>query len=187
MKLGPVSFSFGRADRNLLSRWFWTIDRPLLALLLVLIGCGLIAVAAASPVASARLSGGSLRIPPLFFLQRQLLWALLGLPLILGMSLLTKEAARRVAIGGFLLFLAVLAMVPFIGVETNGAHRWIQLPGLPLNDTEWKYGGAPLEIMKIVTDGSPDVTKGMVAWKAQLSPSEIAQVVAYILSQQPRT
>ncbi len=134
MKIG---FSFGRADRNLLSRLYWTVDRPLLALLLVLIGCGLIAVAAASPAAAARLSGSGFRLPPLYFLERQLLWALLGLPLILGLSLLTKEAARRVALGGFLLFLALLALVPFIGVETNGAHRWIQLPGLQLQPIEF--------------------------------------------------
>lgn len=137
MKFGPLTLPFGRADRNLLSRWFWTIDRPLLAMLLVLIGCGLIAVAAASPVASARLSGGNLQIAPLFFLQRQLLWVLIGLPLLFALSLLSKEAARRVAFGGFLLFLGTLALVPFIGVETNGAHRWIQLPGLQLQPIEF--------------------------------------------------
>ncbi len=71
------------------------------------------------------------------------------------------------------------------GADLSAKMGGIQLPGLPLNDSEWKYGGQPLEIMKIVTDGSPDVTKGMVAWSSQLSPSEIAQVVAYILSQQP--
>lgn len=59
--------------------------------------------------------------------------------------------------------------------------------GVALNDTEWKYGGKPLEIMKTVTEGSPDLTKGMIAWKTQLGPGEIAQVVAYILSHQPRT
>jgi cytochrome c oxidase cbb3-type subunit 3 len=59
--------------------------------------------------------------------------------------------------------------------------------GVALNDTEWKYGGKPLEIMKTVTNGSPDLTKGMIAWKAQLSAAEIAQVVAYILSKQPQS
>lgn len=59
--------------------------------------------------------------------------------------------------------------------------------GVALNDTEWKYGGKPLEIMKTITNGSPDLTKGMIAWKLQLSPSEIAQVVSYILSKQPQT
>ena len=73
------------------------------------------------------------------------------------------------------------------GLDLSAKLGGIQLPGLPLNDTEWKYGGKPLEIMNIVTNGSPDVTKGMIAWKTQLGPSEIAQVVAYILSKQPQT
>jgi hypothetical protein len=83
MKIAGLSLSFGRADRNPLARWFWTIDRPLLAIVLVLIGCGIIAVAAASPAAALRLSGGAVEIPPLHFLWRQLIWVMLGLPLML--------------------------------------------------------------------------------------------------------
>lgn len=71
------------------------------------------------------------------------------------------------------------------GMDLSATLGGIQLPGLPLNDKEWKYGGEPLKIMGIVTEGSPDVTKGMVAWKTQLSPAGIAQVVAYILSHHP--
>ncbi len=71
------------------------------------------------------------------------------------------------------------------GLDLSSKLNGMQLPGLPLNDTEWKYGHNPLQIMNIVTNGSPDVTKGMIPWKTQLSPSEIAQVVSYILSKQP--
>ena len=38
---------YGRSDRSAAGRWFWEIDRVLLLLLAVLIGIGLIAVAAA--------------------------------------------------------------------------------------------------------------------------------------------
>lgn len=72
------------------------------------------------------------------------------------------------------------------GLALDAKLAGVSLPGLPLNDTEWKYGGKPLEIMKTISDGSPDVTKGMIAWKTQLGPSEIAKVVAYILSKQPQ-
>lgn len=72
------------------------------------------------------------------------------------------------------------------GVDLSAKLNGAALPGVPLNDQEWKYGGKPLEIMKTVTDGSPDVTKGMIAWKGQLGGAEIAQVVAYILSRQER-
>lgn len=137
MKIGTWSLSFGRADRNPLARWFWTIDRPLLAMLLVLIGCGLIAVAAASPAAALRLSDSVTRVDPLFFLQRQFLWVLMGVPLMLGISMLTKDSARRFAIGGFVLFSILLMLVPVIGAETNGAQRWIQLPGFQLQPIEF--------------------------------------------------
>jgi cell division protein FtsW len=132
-----MMLSLGRADKSPLARWFWTIDRPLLAMLLVLIGVGIIAVAAASPAAALRLSGGTTEVPPLFFLQRQLLWVAAGVPLMLGISMLTKDAARRASLGGFGLFLLLLMLVPIIGAENNGAQRWIQLPGFQMQPIEF--------------------------------------------------
>lgn len=70
------------------------------------------------------------------------------------------------------------------GTDLSATLNGVPLPGVPLNDAEWKYGAKPLEIMNIVTNGSPDLTKGMIPWKTQLSPAEIAQVVAFILSKQ---
>lgn len=58
----------------------------------------------------------------------------------------------------------------------------VKLPGLPLNDAEWKYGGKPLEIFRTATKGSPDVTTGMIAWEPQLGAAKVAEIVAYILS-----
>jgi len=51
-----------------------------------------------------------------------------------------------------------------------------------LVDEEWKYGGNPTDIMKIVLNGSPDKTAGMQAWESQLGSRGTAEVVAYILS-----
>lgn len=70
------------------------------------------------------------------------------------------------------------------GADLSATIGGVALPGVPLKKKDWLYGGKPLEIMKTVTDGSPDVTKGMIAWSSQLSPVEIAQVVSYILSEQ---
>ncbi len=58
----------------------------------------------------------------------------------------------------------------------------VPLPGLPLNDEEWKYGGKPTDVLKIVVKGSPDITKGMVAWEPQLGATKCQDAVAYILS-----
>jgi cytochrome c oxidase cbb3-type subunit 3 len=58
----------------------------------------------------------------------------------------------------------------------------IKLPGLPLNDAEWKYGGKPMDVFKTVMKGSPDITKGMIAWEPQIGGAKVAEVVAFILS-----
>src|SRR5215210_4749432 len=52
----------GRSDRSALGRWFWEIDRVLLFFVAVLIVVGLVAVAAASPAAGQRYSGGDVSV-----------------------------------------------------------------------------------------------------------------------------
>lgn len=71
------------------------------------------------------------------------------------------------------------------GAELDSKMSGVQLPGVSLVDAEWLFGGEPLKIMNTVTNGSPNIEKGMIAWKTQLAPTDIAQVVAYILSKQP--
>lgn len=127
----------GRNDRTLIGRWFWTIDRVLLLMVLLLMGIGLIAVAAASPAAAHRYSGGSVHLGDLHYFKRQVFWVLAGLPVMLGTSMLTVTWARRLAIAGTFTFLLALAVVPFIGSEANGAVRWISLGGFQFQPSEF--------------------------------------------------
>lgn len=127
----------GRNDRTLVGRWFWTIDRVLLLMVLLLMGVGLIAVAAASPAAAHRYSGGSVQLGDLHYFKRQVFWVLAGLPVMLGTSMLNIVWARRLAIFGTFAFLAALAVVPFIGSEANGAVRWISLGGFQFQPSEF--------------------------------------------------
>jgi cell division protein FtsW len=116
--------SLGRADASPFARWFWTIDRPLLAMLLVLAGLGIIAVAAASPAAAVRLSDGATQIAPLHFLYRQLFWVAAGVPLMLAISMLSRDAARRFALGGFLVFLVALVLSAGCRSAASSFSRW---------------------------------------------------------------
>ena len=84
---------YGRSDRSALGRWFWEIDRVLLLMLAVLIGVGLIAVAAASPAAAERYSGGSVRVNGLFFFYRQIMWIAVSLPVMILISMMPRERA----------------------------------------------------------------------------------------------
>ena len=120
-----VAGRLGRSDRSAFGLWFWEIDRVLLLLVFILISVGLIAVAAASPSAAARYSGGNITVAPLNYFWRQLAWVSLGIPLMLGVSMLPVQQARRLAMFGAAVFSVLLALVPLIGYEVNGAQRWI--------------------------------------------------------------
>lgn len=56
------------------------------------------------------------------------------------------------------------------------------LAGVNLVDDEWKWGNQPMSVYAVVTNGSPDKTKGMQSWISELGPQKVSQVVAYILS-----
>ena len=114
-----------RADRTPLGLWFWEIDRVLLLLVSILVAVGLVAVAAASPVAAQKLSTSTASLDPLYYFYRQLMWVIVGVPVMLMVSMLPKPQARRFAIYGTIAFLVLLFLVPLVGTSVNGAQRWI--------------------------------------------------------------
>ena len=52
--------------------------------------------------------------------------------------------------------------------------------GPNLTDEYWIHGGSLKDVFKTIKYGVPD--KGMISWKEQLSPSQMAQVANYILT-----
>jgi cell division protein FtsW len=117
---------YGRSDTSAIGRWFWEIDKVLLLLITVLIAIGLIAVAAASPAAAQRYSGGNVRFNELYYFWRQLAWIMIGVPVMIGISMMPRERARRLSLVGAAIFFILLILVPIIGPEHNGAKRWIE-------------------------------------------------------------
>lgn len=118
--------NYGRSDTSAIGRWFWEIDKVLLLLVTVLIAIGLIAVAAASPAAAHRYSGGNVRFSELYYFWRQLAWIMIGIPVMIGISMIPRERARRFSLAGAAIFFGLLILVPIIGPEHNGARRWIE-------------------------------------------------------------
>jgi cell division protein FtsW len=116
---------YGRSDTSPVGRWFWEIDKVLLLLVAALIGIGLIAVAAASPAAAERYSGGSLRLSELYFFYKQIAWIAIGIPVMICISMMSRDRARRASLFGAAVFFVLLFFVPIIGPEVNGARRWI--------------------------------------------------------------
>lgn len=67
----------------------------------------------------------------------------------------------------------------------------IPLPGMALNDGEWKYGAKPREIFKLINEGTPPDSPGhngakMQAWGQMLTPVQIAEVTAYLIAENPK-
>jgi len=119
--------SYGRSDTSSIGRWFWEVDKVLLLLLAVLIGFGLIAVAAASPAAGHRYSGGSVQFSELHYFYRQIVWIAVGIPVMIGISMMSRERAKRLSLAGASFFFVLLIFVPVLGPEVNGATRWIDI------------------------------------------------------------
>ncbi|TZG27716.1 FtsW/RodA/SpoVE family cell cycle protein [Sphingomonas montanisoli] len=119
----------GRGSNTPLARWFWEIDRVLLLLVTMLIGVGLIAVAAAAPAAAVRYSGAGHVVAARYYFWMQLGWMVVSAPIMVGVSMLPQKVARRCALIGAGIFFVLLALVPVLGSTTNGATRWISFGG----------------------------------------------------------
>jgi cytochrome c oxidase cbb3-type subunit 3 len=53
--------------------------------------------------------------------------------------------------------------------------------GPSLVDTVWIHGGNPEQILATITNGVPE--KGMLTWGPILGPEKVAQVAAYVVSE----
>ena len=67
-----------------------------------------------------------------------------------------------------------------------GDGQFVNLPGRSLMDGEWEYGDTPMDIFRIINEGSPPGSSGfngalMEAFGQRLPPTDIAAVTAYIL------
>jgi cell division protein FtsW len=120
--------------------WWREIDKLLLLLIGLLMGIGFVAVAAASPASALRLSTGAVRLDDLMFFERHLVFQTMGLALMIGLSFLDRDSARRLGIMVGAVMLALLFVVPFIGEEKNGARRWINV-GMSLQPSEFLKPG----------------------------------------------
>lgn len=69
-----------------------------------------------------------------------------------------------------------------------GGGQFINLSGLSLTDGQWKYGDKPMDIFKIIHDGTPPESPGhnhakMEAWGLKLPPVTVAELTAFIISE----
>ena len=127
---------FSRTDRSLLAHWWTTVDRQLLTMILSLLAIGLLLSLAASPAIAIKRG-----FPTYHFVERQALFAVLAVGVLITVSFLTPVQIRRLALATFGLGLAGLIAVLLWGHEINGARRWLPLLGQTLQPSEFAKPG----------------------------------------------
>jgi cell division protein FtsW len=123
---------FSRERKTPIAEWWWTIDKSLLAALILLMLVGVLLSFAASPPVAERLGLG-----PWHFIVRQAIFAALALPVMLAASFLPHRAARWTALGVLVASIIMLWLTLRFGVEVKGARRWISIAGNTVQPSEF--------------------------------------------------
>ena len=128
------SHPFSRNDQSLIAKWFWTVDRGLLAAALTLVGLGVALSFASSP--AAILADESIS-DPFHYSWRMIVFATGGVTIMLLTSLLSPRGVRRIAVLGLLGAIFVMMLLPVIGDTVKGAARWVNLGPFSLQPSEF--------------------------------------------------
>lgn len=120
--------------------WWREIDKVLLVLIVLLMLMGTAAVMAASPATASYLSTEKVQLDDFMFFKRHVVFQVMGLGLLVGLSFLTRDEARRLGILVGLGMFLLLFLVPLIGVEKNGSRRWIEI-GMSFQPSEFLKPG----------------------------------------------
>lgn len=124
--------NFDRQNKNLISSWWWTVDKVALFAILTIIAFGAMMVATASPAVAERIG-----LDNLYFVKRQIVFLVLAVVTIISVSFLSPLSIRRISSLGFLFGIALMIGVLMFGAETKGAKRWIFIGGLSLQPSEF--------------------------------------------------
>ncbi len=120
-----------REERNPLSQWWWTVDRPLLGAIIALMLSGVILSLAASPSVAVRIG-----LDPFHFFDRHVLFLLPSFVVLIGTSFLSPRQVRRSALIVFAISIALIVITLLVGPQVKGARRWIMVLGVNIQASE---------------------------------------------------
>jgi len=121
-----------RAQRSLVGDWWWTIDRSLLAALCGLMVIGLVMLMGGGPPVASRIG-----LSTFHFVERQALFLLPALMVLVMISFLDARLIRRLALLTYVVGMALVVAAIQYGPEIKGAHRWISLMGISVQPSEF--------------------------------------------------
>ncbi|MCK0068662.1 peptidoglycan glycosyltransferase FtsW [Kordiimonas laminariae] len=166
--------ALSRNDNSVLSRWWWTVDRLMLVLVLALIVLGLWLALTASPAVAERLG-----LDSMYFVKKQGLFLGVSLGAVLIVSMMSTDLVRRLAIIGFPITLVLMALTLLIAPEIKGATRWLPLGSFTLQPSEFLK---PVFIVTTAWILSADLNGEKIPAK-QISFALYLIVVAFLISQ----
>lgn len=124
-----------RAEPGFSGRWWWSIDRVILGALVALMVSGVVLLMAGGPPVAERLG-----LSTFHFVNRQAVYLLAALAIVLSVSFMSPRQVRRAALLIFAISLALVVATLYLGVEVKGARRWLSMG--PLGSVQ------PSEFMK---------------------------------------
>lgn len=126
------------------------IDLPFLLLTVVLLICGVITVLSSSFARAyydpGNVTGGNAA----YYFIRQAIFALMGIAAMLFASRFSMDFYRRYSDHFFVLTLILLALVPVIGVKSNGARRWLGIGAMTVQPSELAKAAVILTFAKMI-------------------------------------
>ena len=121
-----------RSDDSMLGRWWFSVDRWTLGAIGTLIMLGYLMMLAASPAIAEKLHATR----EMFIVKQVGFLALAGF-VVFAVSLLPPRDIKRLALAGCFVALALTAATMVIGTDIKGARRWISLPGMSVQPSEF--------------------------------------------------
>lgn len=122
---------FNRAKINFIYKWWISIDRTVLFLIILIMLLGNVFTSLASPVVASRI-GASTNI----FIVKNLIFSMVGLFLIILCSTLNKKQIVYISFASFFILALLMVFVLIFGMSNKGAKRWIYILGFSLQPSE---------------------------------------------------
>ncbi|CAH1207127.1 putative peptidoglycan glycosyltransferase FtsW [Paenibacillus plantiphilus] len=123
-------------------------DFLLLVLTLLLVGFGLVMVFSAS--SNTAVITEKFNYDAFHFTKRQVIFAIIGIVMMLFIMNIPYPAFKKGFIIYFIPVMILLALVPIIGVEINGARSWLQIGGISIQPTEFAKLGLILYLGSLI-------------------------------------
>ena len=123
--------TFSRTDESVFGRWWWTIDRWMIAAIISIIACGAILALAASPAVAHHND-----LDTFFFARRHFMIIPISVLIMFVVSLLNRTGVKRLATIIFGVSIILMISTLLTGEEIKGAVRWIKLGGLSIQPSE---------------------------------------------------